>query len=105
MIAMPWQLTIDQSFDLPVGLHGPQGFHWHRRQDGRHLAFLIAATASVQRAGTGAASKVGSQAGVRMLRQYLKGGALQVTKQAFRRVPDFGQFGVDLENPFEGKAQ
>ena len=55
-------------------------------EDGKQLAFLVAATGSVQRAGIGTASKVGSQAGVRMLRQYLKGGALQVTKQAFRRV-------------------
>ena len=55
-------------------------------EDGKHLAFLIAATGSVQRAGIGAGAKIGSKAGVSMLRQYLRGGALQATKQALRRV-------------------
>ncbi len=55
-------------------------------EDGKHLAFLIAATGSVQRAGVNAGAKLGSKAGVSMLRQYLKGGALQATKLAFRRV-------------------
>ena len=55
-------------------------------EDGKHLVFLIAATGSVQRAGVEAGARVGSKAGVSMLRQYLKGGALQATKQAFRRV-------------------
>ena len=55
-------------------------------EDGKHLAFLIAATGSVQRAGVGAGAKIGSKAGVNMLGQYLKGGALQATKHAFRRV-------------------
>ncbi len=55
-------------------------------EDGRQLAFLIAATGSLQRAGVEAGARVGSQAGVRMLRQYLKGAALQAVKQAFRRV-------------------
>ena len=55
-------------------------------EDGKHLAFLIAATGSVQRAGVDAGAKLGSKAGVSMLRQYLKGGALQATKLAFRRV-------------------
>ena len=55
-------------------------------EDGKHLAFLIAATGSVQRAGVGAGGEIGSKAGVSMLRQYLRGGALQAIKQAFRRV-------------------
>ena len=55
-------------------------------EDEKHLAFLIAATGSVQRAGVDAGTRVGSQAGVRMLRQYLKGAALQASKQAFRKV-------------------
>ena len=55
-------------------------------EDGKHLAFLIAATGSVQRAGVGASAKLGSKAGVSMLRQYLKGGTLQAAKQAFRKV-------------------
>ena len=46
-------------------------------EDGKHLAFLIAATGSAQRAGVEAGARLGSQAGVRMLRQYLKGAALK----------------------------
>ena len=55
-------------------------------EDGRHLAFLIAATGSAQKAGVKVGFDVGSKAGVRMLRQYLKGAALQAIKQMFRRV-------------------
>ena len=54
-------------------------------EDGKHLAFLIAATGTVQR-GSSSAVQVGSRAGVNMLRQYLRGAALQAVKQAFRRV-------------------
>ena len=42
-------------------------------EDGKHLTFLIAATGTAQRAGVETGARVGSQAGVRMLRQYLKG--------------------------------
>ena len=42
-----------------------------RSEDGKHLAFLIAATGSAQRAGVGVGAQVGSKAGVRLLRQYL----------------------------------
>ena len=55
-------------------------------EDGKHLAFLIAATGSIQHAGGEVVASIGSKAGVSMLRQYLKAGALQATKQAFRRV-------------------
>ena len=55
-------------------------------EEGKHLVFLIAATGSFQRAGVETSTRIGSKAGVTMLRQYLKGGALQAIKQAFRRV-------------------
>ena len=55
-------------------------------EDARHLAFLIAATGSLERVGVEAGAKLGSKAGVRMLNEYLKGAALQVIKHAFRRV-------------------
>ena len=54
--------------------------------DARYLAFLIAATGSIQRSGAEVGFRVGSKAGVRILRQYLKGAALQAVKQVFRRV-------------------
>ena len=70
-------------------------------EDGKHLAFLIAATGSAQRAGVKAGARVGSQAGVRMLRQYLKGAALQAVKQAFRRVGvTFTRKAVEKAVPF-----
>lgn len=55
-------------------------------EDGKHLTFLIAATGTVQKAGGEVVARIGSKAGVSMLRQYLKAGALQAIKQAFRRV-------------------
>ena len=55
-------------------------------EEGKHLVFLIAATGSFQSAGVKTSTGIGSKAGVTMLRQYLKGGALQAIKQAFRRV-------------------
>ena len=42
-------------------------------EDGKHLAFLIAATGSAQRAGVKVGAQVSSKAGVRVIRQYLKG--------------------------------
>lgn len=57
-----------------------------RSEDGKLLAFLIAATGSIQRSGAESVTKIGSKAGVSMLRQYLRGGALQATKLAFRKV-------------------
>ena len=55
-------------------------------EDARHLTFLIAATGAAQRGGVGASAKLGSKAGVRMLREYLKGSALLAAKQVFRKV-------------------
>lgn len=70
-------------------------------EDGKHLAFLIAATGTAQRAGVETGARIGSQAGVRVLRQYLKGTALQAVKQAFRRVGvTFTRKAVEKAIPF-----
>ena len=70
-------------------------------EDGRHLTFLIAATGSAQHAGAEAVTRVGSRAGVNMLRQYLRGGALQATKHAFGRVGvTFTRKAVEKAVPF-----
>ena len=70
-------------------------------EDARHLAFLIAASGTIERAGVQTGVKIGSQAGVRMLRQYLKGTALQAAKQAFKRVGViFARKGVEKAIPF-----
>ena len=70
-------------------------------EDGKHLAFLIAATGSAQHAGVEAGVRLGSKAGVRMLRQYLKGAALRAVKQAFKRVGvTFTRKAVEKAIPF-----
>lgn len=54
--------------------------------DGKHLAFLIASSASLEKAGTEAGAQVASKAGVQLLRQYMKGAALQVLKELFKKI-------------------
>ena len=54
--------------------------------DARHLSFLIAAGGTIQKAGVDGATRIATAAGVRMLRQYLRGAALQTTKQMFKKV-------------------
>lgn len=55
-------------------------------EDTRHLAFLVAGGGVVEQAGTEAAVRIGSKAGVRLLRTYLKGAALTAIKEMFKRV-------------------
>ena len=55
-------------------------------EDGKHLAFLIAATGAAQHAGVETGARIGSRAGVRMIHRYLKGPALTAVRQAFRTV-------------------
>ncbi len=55
-------------------------------EDARHLAFLIAAGGTLEKAGAEAATRIASKAGVSMLRQYLKGAALQAVKELFKRL-------------------
>jgi hypothetical protein len=56
------------------------------KQDARDLAFLIAAGGALEKAGEQLGVRLASKAGVRMVRQYLKGAALQAVKQFFRRI-------------------
>lgn len=55
-------------------------------EDVRHLVFLISVAGSLEKVGSDIGFSVGSKAGVRMLRQYLQGAALQTIKQMFRRI-------------------
>ena len=54
--------------------------------DAQRLAFLIASTGALNKAGTQGAVILGGKAGVNMLRQYLKGAALQAIKQFFKKL-------------------
>ena len=55
-------------------------------EDAKHLAFLIAAGASIEQAGVEGAVNIGSKAGVKVLKQQLKGATLQTVKEAFKKV-------------------
>ena len=55
-------------------------------EDARHVAFLIAAGGSLEKLGVETGVKLASEAGVRMLRQYLRGAALVAAKQMFKKV-------------------
>ncbi len=57
-------------------------------EDAKHASFLIAAGGSLEKFGVERGTQLASRAGVRMLRQYLRGSALSAVKLAF------GKFGV-----------
>jgi len=54
--------------------------------DARHLAFLISAGGTLEKLGEQAGVKVASKAGVNLLRQYLRGAALQAIKELFKKL-------------------
>jgi hypothetical protein len=54
--------------------------------EAKDLALLLAAGTALEKAGAGAATQVASKAGVSMLRQYLKGAALQAIKELFQKI-------------------
>jgi len=55
-------------------------------EDIQHLSFLIAAGGTLEKAGVSGGTKLATQAGVRMFRQYLKGAALQTVKEFFKKI-------------------
>lgn len=55
-------------------------------EDTRHLAFLLAAGGVLEGAGAEGVAKVASTAGVRLVRQYLKGAVLKTIKELFKRI-------------------
>lgn len=54
--------------------------------DGKNLCLLIAASSSLEHAGVEMASRVASEAGVRLLRGHLHGAALAALQSLFRRL-------------------
>ena len=55
-------------------------------EDAKHLSFLIAAGATIEQAGVEGAVQVGSKAGVKLLKEHLKGATLIAVKEAFKKV-------------------
>ena len=75
------KLQVDMCFCLA------EAFGWDLdTEDARHLSFLIAAGGTLEQAGVEVGARVASKAGVSMLRQYLKGAALQAIKEFFKRL-------------------
>lgn len=54
--------------------------------DVQHLTFIIAAGGTLEKAGVETGVRIASKAGVNMVRQYLKGAALQAVKELFQKV-------------------
>jgi hypothetical protein len=80
-IAVSMKLQVDMCMCLAETF----GYDLHE-PDARHLAFLIAAGGALEKAGVEGGVKVASKAGVTMLRQYMKGAALQVIKELFKKL-------------------
>ncbi len=55
-------------------------------QDAQYLSFLIAVGGALEKAGVNTGTKVASDAGVRLLREWLRGAALEAVKAAFRKI-------------------
>lgn len=55
-------------------------------EDARHLALLLSAGGALEKAGVEAGVQIAGRAGVRMLKQYLKGAALQTIKELFKKL-------------------
>jgi hypothetical protein len=71
--------------DMCMCLAATFGYDLHE-PDARHLAFIVAAGGALEKAGVEATTKVASKAGVNMVRQYLKGAALQAVKELFKKL-------------------
>jgi uncharacterized protein (DUF697 family) len=71
--------------DMVCCLTEAYGYDLHN-EDARHLSFLLAVGGVLEHAGEKVGAKIASEAGVRLLRQYLKGAALQAIKAFFKRV-------------------
>lgn len=71
--------------DMVMCMAEAYGYDLHE-PDARHLSFLIAAGGALEKAGVDAGVRVASKAGVTMLRQYLKGAALQTVKELFKKL-------------------
>jgi hypothetical protein len=54
--------------------------------DARNLALMIAAGGVLEKAGANAGTRLATKAGVNLLRQYLRGAALQALKELFKKV-------------------
>lgn len=79
--------TIGMKFQVDMSMCIAEAFGWDlTSEDARQLSFLIAAGGSLEKFGVEVGTAFASKAGVNMVRQYLKGAALQALKEMFKRV-------------------
>lgn len=55
-------------------------------EDARHLALFLSAGGALEKAGVEVGVQIAGKAGVKLLKQYLKGAALQVIKELFKKL-------------------
>ena len=55
-------------------------------EDAKHLSFLVAAGGTLEQAGVETAVQIGSKAGVKVLKEQLKGASLIAVKEAFKKI-------------------
>lgn len=55
-------------------------------EDARQIALLLSAGATLEKAGVSAGAQIASKAGVKMLKQYLRGAVLQAIKELFKKL-------------------
>jgi len=64
-----------------------QNYDWDITiEDAQYLSLLIAGGATLEKLGVKPGAKIASKAGVKLLRKYLKGGALKVVKELFKKI-------------------
>ncbi len=79
--------TLGMKFQVDMCMCLAEAFGWDlNNEDARHLTLLVAAGGSLEKLGVEAGTKFASKAGVNMVRQYLKGAALQTVKEMFKRL-------------------
>ncbi|KGS15244.1 hypothetical protein OA77_06840, partial [Pseudomonas coronafaciens] len=70
-ISVCMKLQIDMTMCLAVAINGKMS-----NEDAKHMSYIIALYGSLEQMGSAGATKIASKAGVRMVRQYLKGPTL-----------------------------
>ncbi|RNW02709.1 hypothetical protein CAG37_023500 [Serratia nematodiphila] len=79
-----------------------EAFNWDiSSEDARQLSFLIAAGGTLEKLGSETVVKIASNAGVKMLKMYLKGPALIVIKEMFKKIGiNFSRKALEKSLPF-----
>lgn len=80
-ISVCMKLQIDMTMCLAVAINGKLS-----NEDAKHMSYIIALYGSLEQMGSSSATKIASQAGVRMVKQYLKGPTLQIIKELFAKI-------------------